>query len=428
MKKTLFFLLVFSISAGAIETGENISEKTSDTADETTKSKLEISGNLDVKYAEVLARKSSPIYGLMFYPHSNLSSSLSQTRLEPYLNFDYGNKEIAFHSKNHGIIYGEADSTFDILELYGEFRPNSNIVISAGKRAFNWGKGYIFNTVGYVNPIKDPENPELIQIGKISVMGEYTKTFSSGLLQVFSLSMLSLPPTSKTNHFGESRDTNFAIKSYFLIHDTDIDLMAYSSTKDARQYGGAFSRNILDNVEVHGELSFFKNASKYVVKTAKPEIDTIQGNSYLIGARYLNSVNTTIIGEFYHNGMGLTKADFNNYLSYLKNFLASGSAQAIQQENIASKSNLPKTTLMQDYLYFKVSQPEPFNWVYFTPSIFALINTQDNSYNIATPLSYKPITNLELDFIPTFFCGASNTEFGEKQIEQRYEVWLRVYF
>jgi len=339
LRKELFFILIFLTLGEGVKAEENILEKTSELTEEAPK-KLEISGNLDVKYIGAKSRKSSPLYGLMFYPQNNLSSSLSQTRLEPYLNFDYTTKDIAFHSKNHGIIYGETDSTFDILELYGEFSPNSNFVLSAGKRALNWGKGYIFNPVGYVNPVKDPENPELIQIGKTALMGEYTKTFSSGLVQVFSLSMMSLPPTNKANHYGELKETNFAIKSYFLVDDTDIDFMAYSSTKDARQYGMDFSRNIVANLEVHGEFSFFENASKYSIKATTPEINKIKGNSFLIGGRYLNPSNTTIIGEFYHNGMGLSKADFQNYLNYIKNLISSGTNQAIQQESATSKMKL----------------------------------------------------------------------------------------
>ena len=28
---------------------------------------------------------------------------------------------------------------------------------------YNWGKGYAFNPVGYVNPFKDPENPASVE-------------------------------------------------------------------------------------------------------------------------------------------------------------------------------------------------------------------------------------------------------------------------
>ena len=83
---------------------------------------------------------------------------------------------------------------------------------------------------------------------------------------------------------------------------------------------------------------------------------------------------------------------------------------------------------MQDYLYLKIIQPEPFDWVYFTPSLYSIINLQDNSFSLAAPLSYKPITNFELVFTPVAFIGSGDSEFGARQMGQRLETWLRFYF
>lgn len=83
---------------------------------------------------------------------------------------------------------------------------------------------------------------------------------------------------------------------------------------------------------------------------------------------------------------------------------------------------------MQNYLYVKITKPEPFDWLYFTPSLYSIYNLHDNSFLLATTLSYKPVTNFEFIFWPTFLLGENNTEFGGKLVQQRVEFWMRVYF
>jgi len=389
--------------------------------------KLEWSGNLDVKYSLLHSRQDSPIYRIMFYPQQ-LSSTLSQIRLEPYLNADYATNQVAFHMKTHATVYSDRDSRFDLFELYGGVNPTFSSTITGGKRAFNWGKGYAFNPVGYINPPKDPENPELTQAGVISLAGEYTKSFDSSALQTFSFSMIAVPATTTMNHFGEFHNTDLAAKTYFLLWDTDLDLLAYTSKVNARQVGFDFSRNLFANLEAHGEFSAFDNATRNLVSNGTLGTDTKSGSSYLLGFRYLNTLNTTAIVEYYHNGMGLTENEFGDYRNFLGNVLANGQSSVIQQMGTIVRANFQKPVLMQDYLYLKVTQPEPFNWVYFSPSLFSIINLQDGSFSLAAPLSYKPITNLEVIFWPTLFLGREGSEFGGKQIGQRYEAWLKVFF
>jgi hypothetical protein len=108
--------------------------------------------------------------------------------------------------------------------------------------------------------------------------------------------------------------------------------------------------------------------------------------------------------------------------------IASGDSSSISNAMNVSKNYFSGTELMRDYLYLKVSWPEPFNWVYFTPSIYTICNINDGSSIVGVPLSYKPITNYEIIFWPTIFMGKDNTEYGSKQYESKLELWMRVNF
>lgn len=83
---------------------------------------------------------------------------------------------------------------------------------------------------------------------------------------------------------------------------------------------------------------------------------------------------------------------------------------------------------MQDYLYVKLIQPEPFSWLYSSISIFTIFNLADKSFLFSPQLSYKPYTNFEVLLRPIFFFGSNNSEYGSKQFKKKVEIWMRFYF
>ena len=81
---------------------------------------------------------------------------------------------------------------------------------------------------------------------------------------------------------------------------------------------------------------------------------------------------------------------------------------------------------MRDYLYLRISQKEPFDILYFTPSVTGIYNVNDKSFSVAPELLYSGITNLELRLKTAFIRGERGTEYGEKQND--YKVELRVMY
>ncbi len=77
---------------------------------------------------------------------------------------------------------------------------------------------------------------------------------------------------------------------------------------------------------------------------------------------------------------------------------------------------------MRNYLYVRLSQKEPFNILYFTPSLTCMINTDDLSANITPEFLYTGITNLELRLRAGIITGSGDSEFGEKQNDYRIEL------
>ena len=82
----------------------------------------------------------------------------------------------------------------------------------------------------------------------------------------------------------------------------------------------------------------------------------------------------------------------------------------------------------QRYLYVRLSNKEPFDWLYLTAAVTLITNLDDNSYSAAPELIYTGIRDLELRFKASRLNGKRYTEFGEKRNEQKLEVRLRYYF
>lgn len=390
---------------------------------------LEWSGNLDAKYYPFHSRQTSALYQLQFSDQGNLSEYLSQYRLELYLNADYQTKEIGFHLKTLSNYDNDSSANFHLLEAYGNINLSLSSFIQAGKKMYNWGKGYAFNPVGYVNPFKDPENPELVQAGRMSVNFEKIKSFNSELLKTISLTTIIIPPVEKINkRYAEIENTDIASKIYFLLWDIDLDVMGYYSKLESSKLGVDFAANVRENIEVHGEFSYFRNDPKYTIVDGKLSTKDQDGYSYLLGLRYLNRWQTTIIAEYYHNGNGLTRTEYEDYTNFLQNGIDSFNENFMKRASEYSRTYFKGNTLMQNYFYLKITQPEPFDWLYFTPSLFTIYNINDSSFLLTIPLIYKPVTNFEFIFLPTFLVGDKGTEFGSKQVQQRIELRMKSYF
>jgi hypothetical protein len=389
---------------------------------------IEFNGNLDAKWGLLNTRKSSPFYGIQFNNSSGGDDVLSQYRLDFYLDGSYTYKRLGLFMKVFSPYVKEEPLSMSLYELHGSLNLSPRLSMSIGKRRFNWGKGYAFNPVGYVNAEKDPENPDLAMAGKSSVYVNYNRSIQSELLQNFSGTAILLPPDAEINQkFSPGDEIGAALKLYFLIKNIDIDFLTLLRKNEPSRIGMDFATNIRENLEIHAEYSY-ANDDIYSVSDHSVLHNQDKGSSWLLGFRYLNRFNTTLICEYYHNNSGLSKDQFKEYLYYLQNTLNSNIAEQVQQAQQNISAVFRSKTLMRDYLYVKLIHPEPFDLLYTSVSLFSIYNLADNSFLLSPQISYKPFTNFEFLFWPFFFIGDEHSEYGSKQFSRKTEFWLRFYF
>ena len=262
---------------------------------------------------------------------------------------------------------------------------------------------------------------------------DYIKSFE-GPLQALTLTPVLIPVYENINEdFGETENVNFAGKAYLLFYDTDIDFMFLTGGSKPSRFGVDFSRNITTSFEIHGEFAFINNFKKRLIDSdGKMSEKTFDAKNLLVGIRYLTPFDTTFICEYYRNGTGFTGNEMEDFFAFIDKghdaFLTSGDDARLKKASSLAENSYGKRNPMRDYLYLRVSQKEPFNILYFTPSITWIYNINDRSYSVSPQLLYTGITNLELRLKGGFIVGERQTEYGEKRNDYRVELRIRYYF
>jgi len=320
-----------------------------------------------------------------------------------------------------------------LLQGLVSLRPGPNFSLEAGNKIFKWGKGYAWSPVAFIDRPKNPEDPEELRQGFTIFTADWNQSFT-GALKNAALSAVGVPVYDHVNtQFGQLNHMNFASKLYLLLYDTDIDATFLTGSSRTTRFGLDFSRNITPDFEVHGEWARINNFKLTTINAQgvgrTHEWDAI---SYLLGLRYLSPQETTYILEYYHNGTGLTQSQFQDFVTFTNNsyatFLTTGNNTGLARASQLAKGVYGRPNPMRHYLYFRASQKEPFDILYFTPALTTTINLQDGSLVVIPELAYSPMTNLEIRFRTPVLIGKKGTEYGEKQNDYRVELRIRYYF
>ena len=328
----------------------------------------------------------------------------------------------------------DATSKIKPYQAYLSLKPSSSLTMAIGKKTSKWGKGYAWNPAAFVDRPKDPDDPELALEGYVVASADYIKSFSSGPLKTFSFTPVILPAYGEINDdFGETHNLNVAARAYCLLYDTDIDFMFLTGGSKTPRYGFDFSRNIGTNLEMHGEFAFISDFQKTLIDAdGNTSEKTYNAVNYVLGTRYLSTLNTTYIFEYYFQGTGYSSKEMSDYFTFIDKsydvFLSSGNSLPLAKAAAVTQGGYGRFTPERQYLYLRVSQSEPFDILYFTPSLAWSYNLSDRSFSITPELLYSPMTNLELRLKTGFLVGAKDSEFGEKQNDYRLELRVRYYF
>jgi hypothetical protein len=369
-------------------------------------------------------------YGLQFpgESRSTLARWLGALELSGVLRHE----TLRFNFTAHGDYLDDprgSDSQGKMFEAYGAWQASPNAALELGKRALRWGTGYAWSPVAFFERPKDPLDPDLSRQGFVMATGSIVRSFE-GALKTVALTPVVLPVSESVNSdYGPPGHVDVGGKLYLLWYDADIDLVYGSQGSRGARWGADFSRNLGSNAEIHGEWARFTDAPRVVLTPAGTLANEPRSyTSYVIGGRYLTERETTFILEYYRNGAGYSEAEQEQFYSFAQGALASGAPVASAIARQAASQGYTRPNAGQHYAYLRISQKEPFNILYFTPAVTAIVNVKDGSYSLVPELLYTGINNLELRLRVALTQGDRFTEYGEKAVSTRVELRIRFFF
>jgi hypothetical protein len=320
-----------------------------------------------------------------------------------------------------------------VYEAFLSLKPTPSLTMDAGKKTLKWGKGYAWNPVAFVDRPKNPDEPDLNLEGFVVASVDYIKSFN-GPLKTLSITPVLIPVSENVNDdFGATDHLNTAGKIYLLFYDTDIDFLFLTGASRPSRYGMDISRNITTNLEIHGEFSRINDFTRSYIGSNGSSYQTVyDATNWLLGLRYLTEKDTTYILEYYRNGTGFTEQEMQDYFTFVHNaydsYLSTGNDAVLQRAAAVTDKSYGRANVGQEYAYLRVSQKDPFDILYWTPAVTAIVNTEDRSYSLSPEISYTGITNLEMRLKGTVLVGDRLSEYGEKPYDYRVELRARYYF
>ncbi|TAK84615.1 MAG: hypothetical protein EPO20_14195 [Betaproteobacteria bacterium] len=322
-----------------------------------------------------------------------------------------------------------SDHDGKIYEAAYSLRPTAGLTVEAGKRSLKWGKGYAWNPIGFVERPKDANDPQLAREGFVMANADWIAS-PGGDLQTVAFTPVLLPVAGDVNRdFGSHGHLNPAAKLYLLYRDTDIDFAWQGKGSRPARFGFDFSRNVTSNFEIHGEWARIEQSPRPLTDSAgRVTTEVANATSYLLGLRYLTAGDTTYIAEYYRNGTGYSEEESRQFYELVDSAFSTGSSALVQKALSLSQGSYGRPNPGKDYLYLRAQQKDALGIVYFSPAITAMMNLQDRSYQLTPELQYTGINNLELRARIFLLHGRTSTDFGEKQVSRKLEVYARYYF
>lgn len=404
-------------------------------ASEYEKKPFELGGHLQFKQEAFDLNRAGALYKLGNYKQpqrESLDRSTGTIELTGKLRQGIGTFDFHTHSDVQRDQLARDHSSV-LYEGAYSIRPDPGITIEAGKRTLRWGKGYAWNPIGFVERPKDPNDPELSREGLVMANSDFIFN-REGPLQTIAFTPVLLPVGRDVNSdFGASGHLNPAGKLYLLYRDTDIDLAWQGKGSRPGRFGLDFSRNLGSNFEIHGEWARIQRLARPLTDSAgRVTTRTENATSYLLGLRYLTEKDTTYIAEYYRNGTGYSEEEARQYYQLVDTAFAqlqqTGSSALLPKALSLSRGAYGRPNPGRDYLYFRAQQKDALGIVYFQPSITAMMNWQDRSYQLTPELLYTGVKNLDLRVRLSMLQGGTLSDFGEKQNSRKFEFYARYYF
>lgn len=326
-------------------------------------------------------------------------------------------------------------------DAYVDIKIRRTHFFTIGKENLQEGVGLSYNPTDFLSEEKEVDYSQREEERKEDRKGDYLLRFES-IGDKLTFSFLVAP---KIGNLQQEHPRQL-LRLYSLVGDTDVAFSYFHHGKHSKS-GLNLSGIIGNNIELHTELALSKGSEREFlrkrVEVGPPNSGIYEYESYnppdeedifvraIIGGHYTFPDRTNLIIEYFFNEDGYSKSEWDEFIAMVKDAGSkfksppTGFSEGIFKENLRIANSLMTfRSLRKNYLFFRLSNPELFN--YYDSQLSVLLNVDDGSCVIMPSVDYKKFENLVLRFGVNWFGGDSQSEFGlvpqdtEFQLEARY--------
>ena len=211
------------------------------------------------------------------------------------------------------LFYGGYFYTIDIQRLYIDYYPGDKLRFTLGRQNFLTGYGYGWNPVDFVNPLKDPADPEaeLKGVDALSVF------YAPWPFLKFRFSVIAETSAGNNFDYGDIRFSGEITATVPYVEMKLTGLYDWDKTRGEDPYplslGFGFYAD-LAGVGIYGESAVRNYPRNYVPDDAygleRPEKTVF---SALLGAEYYFPSGLSAAAEYFCNGEGFNGTERRNY-------------------------------------------------------------------------------------------------------------------
>ena len=321
-----------------------------------------------------------------------------------------------------------------VRELFGETTLGP-IDITAGRKIFRWGTGYVKNPAAFANPEKrtdDVTDRTRSQVGRDVLMASYYRESSD-------FQFLYLPDL-RTSHGNVSLDENELIfKAYTLVGEHDLSFMINWRQHGNERIGLTWAHTLNDALELHAEWAGQHGSNRryhinqsidqpftihsnnpYILKTEKKLY-----NELIVGLNYTTHFGVNIITEYSYEQTGIANKNwqqlmrYSNWLNSLPTTPELMPAIAGNLKWVALSLNHPRHTIFTRLAYV-------YNDLSF--ECLNLLNPQDQSSYLLGGITYEWKNRCDFELRASRFLGSAKSTFDSLPSQQELFIGMRCYF
>jgi hypothetical protein len=314
---------------------------------------------------------------------------------------------------------------FYCKEAFAVYSLTSRWDVVAGKKIQRWGTGYVFNPSGFIDPPKDPQDPQdRLDLRSGTELIELDWTRGSHAFNF----VYTAPRLYFTRQPIGSRDS-LAFRYNRLWKGLDFSFMGIFPSAGPHRWGGNFSYVAGQSLEMHGEVAWNR----------RDNFTNYGGNRQgilksVLGMNYTFRNGWNVIGEWYHDGEGL---------SHLAEKTIFAEAEALAWEwkqdglgpSLLNPAFLRFLQLQQSYTQMPASQNMLFlmgghSWLHNRLGVQGILlgNLSDFSRAVIPQASYQFKNHWNVYWRTSFFGGKSRSQYGSLPVQAILSLGLRYSF